>query len=124
MYYLLNYIPCIMQAILFSMYLRFGFVLPDKMKIFYVIILLFVTPLYLLTINASFLATKHISYVKSMICMLSVIVINTSAFIVTHKIETGCFIGDVPEQIYYLMTGVPSIIVIIGTCVIYLIKRR
>lgn len=41
-----------------------------------------------------------------------------------HKIETGYFIGDIPEQIYHLMIGVPSVIVIIGTCVIYLIKRR
>ncbi len=64
-----------------------------------------------------------ISYTKSIICMLSVIVFNVLCFIITHKIQTGYFIGDVPEGIYFLMAGIPVLIIIVGVGIIFLMKK-
>ena len=120
MYYLLNYIPCITQVLITI----FRDVFNIDLLTVYAIMYLFLTPIYLLLINFIYLRNGYLTFTKSIVFMLSVIFMKVAIAIVAHKIETGYFIGDVPEQIYYLMIGVPSVIVIIGTCVIYLIKRR
>lgn len=123
MYYLLNYAPSIIRAIVFFIHIKFGFIFSLQMGIVYLICLLFVTPIYLVIINANYLIKGNISYTKSIIYMLSVIVFNVLCFIITHKIKTGYFIGDVPIDIYYLMAGIPVSIIIVGMCIIFLIKK-
>lgn len=123
-YYLLNYIPSFIHTILFLIHIKFGFVLCSPMDIVYAVFLYLVTPVYLVIINASYLIKGHISYIKSITCMLSVIGINVLWFIITHKIKTGYFIGDVPEGIYYLMFGVPASIILLGICIFYFIRNK
>ena len=89
----------------------------------FAIIYLFAQPLYLLIINVPFIYKKSISYVGSIICMLSVIVFNVLYAMLINKIQTGYFIGDVPNAIYYLMLGVPAVIVLVGIVITYLIKK-
>lgn len=55
--------------------------------------------------------------------MLSVIVFNVLYAMLINKIQTGYFIGDVPNAIYYLMLGVPAVIVLVGIVIIYSIKK-
>lgn len=80
-------------------------------------------PLYLLIVNVPFVCKKSISCVDSIIYMFSVIIFNVLYTIIIHKIQTGYFIGDVPKGIYYLMTGVPALIIIVGMGIIFLIKK-
>lgn len=84
---------------------------------------LFAQPLYLLIVNAPFVCKKSISCVASIIYMFSVIIFNVLYTIIRHKVQTGYFIGDVPEGIYYLMTGVPALLIIVGMGIIFLIKK-
>lgn len=116
MYYLLNFVPSILYIIdsLVTIKMDFGV---------FAIIYLFAQPLYLLIVNIPFIYKKSISYVTSIICMISVIIFNVLYTIIIHKIQTGYFIGDVPEGIYYLMIGVPTLIIIVGMGIIFLIKK-
>lgn len=84
---------------------------------------LFVQPLYLLIVNVPFIYKKSISYVASIIYMVSVIIFNILYTMIVHKIQTGYFIGDVPEGIYYLMVGIPALIIIVGMGIIFFIKK-
>lgn len=88
-----------------------------------IIVYLFVQPLYLLIINILFIYKKSISYVASIIYMFSVIIFNVLCTIIVHKIQTGYFIGDVPEELYYLMVGIPVLIIIVGMGITFLIKK-
>lgn len=116
MYYLLNYTPSILYIIdsMVSIKIDFGV---------FAIIYLFAQPLYLLIVNVPFVCKKSISYATSIICMLSVIIFNVLYTIIIHKIQTGYFIGDVPEGIYFLMIGVPALLIIVGMGIIFLIKK-
>lgn len=116
MYYLLNYTPFILYIIASIMHVEIDFGV-------FAIIYLFAQPLYLLIINVPFIYKKSISYVGSIICMLSVIVFNVLYAMLINKIQTGYFIGDVPRAIYYLMLGVPAVIVLVGIVITYLIKK-
>lgn len=89
----------------------------------FAIIYLFAQPLYLLTVNVPFICKKSISYVVSIICMLSVIMFNVLYTMLVHKIQTGYFIGDVPEGLYYLMAGIPTLITIVGIGIMFFIKK-
>lgn len=116
MYYLLNYAPSILYIVVSMLSTKINFGV-------FAIIYLFAQPLYLLIVNIPFIYKKSISYVASIICMLSVIIFNVLYTIIIHKIQTGYFIGDVPEGIYYLMTGVPALLIIVGMGIIFLIKK-
>ena len=116
MYYLLNYTPAILYIIDSMVPIKIDFGV-------FAIIYLFAQPLYLLIVNVPFVCKKSISYATSIICMLSVIIFNVLYTIIIHKIQTGYFIGDVPEGIYYLMIGVPALIIIVGMGIIFLIKK-
>lgn len=117
MYYLLNYIPSILYIIDSMVPTKIGFGV-------FAIIYLFAQPLYLLIVNVPFVCKKSISYATSIICMLSVIIFNMLYTMVMHKIQTGYFIGDVPEQIYYLMFVVPALIILLGICIFYFIRNK
>ena len=116
MYYLLNYAPFILYIVvsMFPTKINFGV---------FAIIYLFAQPLYLLIVNMPFIYKKSISYVVSIICMLSVIILNVLYTMLMHKVQTGYFIGDVPEGLYYLMAGIPALITIVGIGIIFLIKK-
>ena len=116
MYYLLNYIPSILYII--------DSIVPIEMDLgVLAIIYLFAQPLYLLIVNVPFVCKKSISYATSIICMLSVIIFNLLYTMLMHKIQTGYFIGDVPEGIYYLMAGVPILITMVSMSIVFLIKK-
>lgn len=55
--------------------------------------------------------------------MLSVILSNTAVFMIDNKIESGYFIGDVPEGIYYLMIGIPTVITVFGIVLIRFLRK-
>ena len=122
MYYILNYIPLIIQITIFLFHICKGIVFKHGMRYLYVIFLIFITPIYLLMINKICWDREYISYQKSMVNMLFVILFNTLAFMLNNKINYGYFIGDVPEGIYYLMIGVPILIIIIGIGIVSLFK--
>lgn len=116
MYYLLNYAPSVLYIVvsMFSAKINFGV---------FAIIYLFAQPLYLLIVNVPFIYKKSISHVVSIIYMVSVIMLNVLYTMIVHKIQTGYFLGDVPEGIYYLMAGIPALIIIVGMGIIFLIKK-
>lgn len=115
-YYLLNYVPSILYVVLSMSSIRMNFGV-------FAIIYLFAQPLYLLIVNMPFVYKKSISYVVSIICMLSVIMFNVLYTMLVHKIQTGYFIGDVPEGLYYLMAGIPTLITIVGVGIMFFIKK-
>ena len=117
MYYLLNYVPCILNII--DTTVRFKI----DIGVFY-IICLFAQPLYLLIVNIPFICKKSVSYVGSIICMFSVIAFNVLYTMLVNKILTGFFIGDAPEEIYYIMVGVPTLIIVLGLGIVFFIKKR
>ena len=116
MYYLLNYAPSILYIAVSMTSIKMDIVV-------FAIIYLFAQPLYLLIVNMPFVYKKSISYVVSIICMLSVIMLNVLYTMIVHKVQTGYFIGDVPEGIYYLMAGIPTLIIVVGVGVIFLISK-
>lgn len=112
MYYLLNYVPPLLYIMVSMMSIKIDFGV-------FIIIYLFAQPLYLLIVNVPFICTKSISYVDSIIYMISVIIFNVLYTIIMHKIQTGYFIGDVPVGLYYLMAVIPTLIIIVGVCIIF-----
>lgn len=119
MYYLLNYIPCIMQFVLFN--------LPFEVNmdiVVYAVLYFFVMPVYLLIVNCRFLLKGIFTFLKSICFMLSVVVINVAIIMVVHKIKTGYFFGDVPGSLYGIMLGIPSAIILIGSVLIFLLRSK
>ena len=115
MYYLLNYAPSILYIVALMMSISIDFTV-------FAITYLFVMPIYLLLINAVYLIKKELTFLNSIFFMLSVVFINTAVCIIVHKIQTGYFIGDVPEGIYYAAVGIPMLIILIGVYIIHLRK--
>ena len=116
MYYLLNYAPSILYIVVSMMSIKIDFGV-------FAIIYLFAQPLYLLIVNVPFIYKKSISHVVSIIYMVSVIMLNVLYTMLVHKIQTGYFIGDVPEGLYYLMAGIPTLITIVGVGIMFFIKK-
>lgn len=81
-------------------------------------------PIYLLIINIIYLKFKNISYTSSIMCMLATILLNVLILLISHKIKSGAFLGDIPEGIVYLLIIIPSIIVLIGIVIFYFVKGR
>ena len=123
MYWLLNYAPIFLQIILFGVSLNIKIDFNINFGV-YAIINLFVFPVYLLLVNAIYINKKMLSFTKGISCMLSVIILNIILILITHKIQTGYFIGDVPEGIYYLLIGIPTIIILIGMGIIYFLRKK
>ena len=123
MYWLLNYAPIFLQIILFGVSLNIEINFNINFGV-YAIINLFVFPVYLLLVNAIYINKRMLSFTKGISCMLSVIILNIILILITHKIQTGYFIGDVPEGIYYLLIGIPTIIILIGMGIIYFLRKK
>ncbi len=81
-------------------------------------------PIYLLIINIIYIIYKNISYKSSIMCMLAAILLNVLILLISHKIKSGVFLGDVPEGIVYLLIIIPAIIVLIGMVIFYFVKGR
>ena len=122
MYYILNYIPLIIQITILFIHICEGIVFKHGTQYLYIIFLIFITPIYLLIVNKICWDKEYISFQKSMVNMLFVILCNTLSFMINNKIQYGYFIGDVPEGIYYLMIGIPTLIIIIGMGIVFLFK--
>lgn len=119
MYWVLNYLPTILKICMYIYPFELNF---DPLLYFSV--LLFVMPLYLLVVNGNYVIRGKISIFKSIAHMLNVIIINVIMMIVSHKVYYGTFIGDVPEDLYCLLVGVPGSIVIAGIIIYYIINRN
>lgn len=116
MYYLLNFAPSILYIVISMLPIKINFGV-------FAITYLLAQPLYLLIVNILFICKKSISCMVSIICMLSVIMFNILYTMLMHKIQTGYFIGDIPEGIYCLMIGIPILITIAGMSIVFLIKK-
>lgn len=116
MYYLINYVPTILCVIISIASIKIDFGV-------FAILYLFAQPLYLLIVNTLYICNKTISWFNSIIHMFSTVLLNVIYVIIIHKIKTGYYIGDVPEGIYYLMIGIPCVIILIGTCIMYFVKK-
>ncbi len=123
MFWLLNYIPLLFQIVLhitpliskLQFNLNFGI---------YMILYLFITPLYLLLVNFYYLKLSLIPYKISCIYMLSVVLLDFVVFLVIHKIKYGTFIGDIPEGLCILMIVIPVAIILLGILIHYCITHR
>ena len=124
MYWILNCLPLIAEVIIDIYYLlnktqSFNPTLTTMMW-FWVLIL---RQIYLLCINIFYIHRRIVSYQKSIVTMLCVIITSVFLTLLLHKLEWGVFIGDVPEGIYLLLVCIPSVIVIIGISIYYFIKK-
>lgn len=118
MYYILNYFPLVIQALIFAIpAANINFALCAIYN-------LLLIPVYLISINIYYLHKKRLSYLRSIAFMISVITANIFMFMISHKIQTGYFIGDVPEQIYYLLFIVPTFIILLGVLIVYVKDNR
>ncbi len=116
-YCLLNYIPSLVELLVLSV--------PIKVNIVVAIIYsLIIVPVYLLLVNTLYIIKHELSCGKSIIFMLSTVVINIAMFVITHKAQTGYFIGDIPEGIFYLWGGIPSVIIFVGILITYYIRVK
>ncbi len=116
MYYILNYVPFALIVILYSLNISMNPAL-------YLVLYLLGQPIYLLTVNIRFVLAGKMSYVKSLIYMLSAVILGFVFTVVEHKIRTGYFMGDVPEGLYCLMAGIPALVIAIGMATTYFIKN-
>ncbi len=107
MYYILNYFPLVIQALIFAIPAAIN----SNFALFAIYNLLLI-PVYLISINIHYLHKKQLSYLRSI------------AFMISHKLKTGYFIGDVPEQIYYLLFVVPAFIILLGVLIVYVKDNR
>lgn len=119
MYYALNYFPLMLQVLIFIIPINF-----NKHLALYVFMNLFMIPIYLLIVNQWYFRKEILLYSKSILFMISVIIINILMFMIVHKIKYGTFIGDVPEGIYYIMVFVPVAIILIGTLILYFVNKH
>ena len=84
---------------------------------------LFLQPLYLLLANIPLICKKTLSYISSTMYMISAILFNVLYTIIIHKVKTGYFIGDVPGGVYFLMLCIPTVIILFGIGIVYLLKK-
>ena len=66
---------------------------------------------------------KAISYPKSIVLMISVIICIVLTYLIGHKIRHGTFIGDVPAGLYYFAFFMPTAIIIIGMLIVYYLDK-
>ena len=123
MYWLLNYLPLIMQIVIHSIPLVSKISLNINFGL-YMVISCFILPIYLLLVNGYYIKSRVISYKLGIVCMISVVLLNVLVFLISHKIRHGTFIGDVPEGLYYLWVGIPCAIMLIGMAIYYFVNRK
>ena len=126
LYLLLNYIPAVLWIIISMIFIEMN------VSVF-AVTYLFVQPLYLLFVNISFIRKKTISYIAGIIYMISVVLFNLLHSMAVHricilkrvvyKIQTDCFLGDAPIELYYYMFVIPTSIIIVGIGILYLVRK-
>ena len=79
--------------------------------------------IYLLLINYIYIIRYAVTYVTGLLSAICIICLNVGGILILHKIEYGVFIGDVPEGIYYLLIGIPTVIIVIGMGIMYFIRK-
>lgn len=122
-YWILNFIPVLAQMYI-CITVIFAHINYNFDVTLYALLNLLGIPIYLLIINIVYLVHKSISYTSSIICMLATIILNVLVLLAAHKIKYGVFVGDVPEEIYYVLIIIPSIIVLIGIVIFHFAKSR
>jgi len=84
--------------------------------------MLVIIPIYLLFVNIYYINNNEILHIKALILMLVIFAMRVGYMLIFHWLKYGAFIGDVPVEIYYWIIGIPSVIVIIGMIIFYLIS--
>lgn len=79
--------------------------------------------IYLLLINYIYIKRHVVTYVTGLLSAICIICLNIGGILILHKIEYGVFIGDVPGGIYFLLAGIPAVIIVIGMGIMYFIRR-
>ena len=79
--------------------------------------------IYLLLINYIYIKRYAVTYVTGLLIAICIICLNVGGILILHKIEYGVFIGDVLEGIYYLLIGIPTVIIVIGMGIMYFIRK-
>ncbi len=86
--------------------------------------------IYLLCINLYYVCKGRVSYIRSMVSMVGIIVLSVGLMLGFHKMQYGTFMGDVPGGVYCLLIIIPSIVVFAGVAIcaigvaIYKIVRK
>ena len=117
MYYVLTYLPPIIWLAVAH---------PSIIKINiaeFCVVIFFVEPIYLLLINAVYILKKDLKFYKGLIYMVSIPMINWLYIIRDRLIDTGTFAGETPLDFFFSIPGIPLAIILIGTMVIYLLKK-
>ena len=81
-------------------------------------------PSYLLLVNYLYIKQQKITYIIGLLSVICIICLSVGVILLSHKIKYGVFIGDVPEGIYYLLIGIPTIIILIGMGIIYFLRKK
>lgn len=88
-----------------------------------VIVIFLIRPIYLLLINIYYIMRKKVTYTKSVITMLSVIIAHILVLFINNKFKFGTFLADIPAGLIMLMIFVPWTIIIIGTLACYFLQK-
>lgn len=118
MCFILNYLPLMLQLLAFMAPISFNGHL--NLYVFYNLAGI---AIYLLIVNEYYLLKIKTSYFKSAMLMISVFAMRILLFLISQKILTGTFMGDVPEGVYYILFFVPVLIVIAGTLLLFFVNK-
>ncbi len=118
MYLLLSILPLVPEVVLDVVYLFVGTpIYSPAVSTLVNIWMLLGRQICLLCINLYYVRKGTISRFKSAICMLGVIVASVCLMLVFHKIQYGVFVGDVPEDVYWFLIIVPSLVLLAGIAI-------
>ena len=124
MYWILSCMPLIVELILNIYSLRCeALTYNSTLNILMWFWILILRQIYLLCVNIIYIHKRVITYKMGAITMFSTIVISVMLLLLFHKIQYGVFIGDVPEGIYYLLIGIPTMIILIGMAIMYFFRK-
>ena len=123
MYWFSNFIPLIIQILVFLISFISGVNFNFDPTLYFMWYILIV-PIYLLLVNNRYLKSNSISFGFSLICMLSVVCLRFLAFLFQHKLTAGEFVGDIPIGLLQIFILVPVIFIIISWIIIFLVRKK
>lgn len=118
MYFILTYLPLMLQLLVFMTPINFN----NHLNL-YVFYNLAGIAGYLLIVNEYYLLQRKTSYFKSAILMILVFAMRILLLLISQKILTGTFMGDVPQGIYYILFFVPVLIVLVGMLILFFVNK-
>ena len=124
MYYLLNFLPLFSLIILQVFAAQADITFPFWFEVIHIIWLMFLSPIYLLLVNKVYLYSKKISYFKSGFSMMLAVIANVMCILAESKITTGYWVDSKLESLYYLFIIFPTIIILIGTFLLYAMQKE